>query len=615
MVSPMRNRDIALTRVRLTVLGAALAVLSITGLATTRGPDSGGYTATDETVFSFIDVSTSGGASILTGTDDGSAALTLPFPFEFYGASYSMVCVSSNGAAYFINALAECGSTIDFANIDLSSTASPGDRPGLFPLWMDLKFEGVGAGLVYQTLGDAGSRKFVLQWKDARPVTADAPLTFEAILNEGSNQILFQYKTVGIDGNPATNGGQATVGIRAANGHVTLRQIPWSFNASVLADGKAILFAGGRSEPTVSVTGGTFSYNGTPHSGTGSAYGTGGVGDALTPVTVSYAGTGTTVYPLTLVAPTDAGTYEVTASFAGNASYTSGSGTASLTIVPASQTLNFTSTPPASPMVGGPAYVVTATGGGSGNPVTFSSQSASCTVSGSTVSFTGVGSCVVAANQQGSNNYNQAAQVTQSMAVAAGGSTTATTTSLISSGTSSEFSDPVVFVASVRRAGALVGTGTVTFKDGTTVLAVNVPVNALGLASFASSSLAVGVHTIAAFYNGTTTYGPSNGSVTQTVTKASTKAQLVSSRNPANKNQAVTFTLTVTRRTNAVATGTVMFRDGNTIIGGPIAVDASGTASFSTTSLAPGSHVITATYNGTSDYQGSSASLTQVMKK
>jgi hypothetical protein len=615
MVSPMRNRNIALTRVRLTVLAAALALLSITVLATTRGPDSGGYTATDETVFSFIDVSASGGASILTGTDDGTAALTLPFPFQFYGASYPMVCVSANGAAYFINALAECGSTYDFANTDLSSTAPPGDRPGLFPLWMDLKFEGVGAGLVYQTLGAPGSRKFVLQWKDARPVTTDAPLTFEAILNEGSNQILFQYKTVGIDGSPASNGGQATVGIRAVNGHVTLRQIPWSFSASVLADGKAILFGPGRSEPTISATGGTFTYNGTPRPGTGSAYGTGGPSEVLTPVTLSYAGKGTTVYPLTNVAPTDAGTYEVTASFAGNASYTSGSSTADLTIVPAAQTINFTSTPPASPTVGGPAYIVTATGGGSGNAVTFSSQSAACTVSGSTVTFTGAGSCVVAANQQGSSNYNPAAQVTQSMTVTAGGTTTATTTSLVSSGTTSEFSDLLVFVASIRRAGALVGAGTVTFKDGATVLAANVPVNALGLATFTSSSLAVGVHPIAAFYNGTPTYGPSSGSVTQTVTKASTKAQLVSNRNPANRNQVVTFTVTVTHRTNAVTTGTVTFKDGNTIIGGPMAVDASGTASFSTASLAAGSHEITATYNGTSSYQVSSSSLTQVMKK
>ena len=106
MVSSMRISATGFTRVRLAVLSTLLATLHASPSATTtRGPDGGGYTGTDVAVYSFIDVAASGGAAVLGGTDDGTAALMLPFAFTFYGQSYSMVCVSSNGAVYFIGQL------------------------------------------------------------------------------------------------------------------------------------------------------------------------------------------------------------------------------------------------------------------------------------------------------------------------------------------------------------------------------------------------------------------------------------------------------------------------------------------------------------------------------
>ncbi len=85
---------------------------------------------------------------------------------------------------------------------------------------------------------------------------------------------------------------------------------------------------------SVSVTGGTFTYSGTPHPATGFAYGNGGIGDVLSPpVTFSYVGVGATTYGPTPTAPTAAGTYAVTASFAGNVGYGSAvSAPAALTI-------------------------------------------------------------------------------------------------------------------------------------------------------------------------------------------------------------------------------------------------------------------------------------------
>lgn len=250
----MRN----LTKTRSAVVLLVLLFMApLTALS--RGPDGGGYQATDATVYSFVDVS-AGGASVLAGTDDASATLTLPFAFTFYGQSYSMVCVSSNGAMYFVPAGATCAALNDFANIDLALT-TPNDWPALFPYWTDLTFQVPGAGSVfYQTVGAAGSRRFVVQWNDAMPAVSPSPVTFQAILLEGSNDILFQYKTVTLDsGNPASNGAQATIGIRNTAGAANNKLIEWSINAPVLRDGTAIRFASDSAPPvtTAAVSGAT----------------------------------------------------------------------------------------------------------------------------------------------------------------------------------------------------------------------------------------------------------------------------------------------------------------------------------------------------------------------
>ena len=438
MVSSMRTRLLGpFTRVRLAVLGALLAALSATALATTRVSDQGGYKATDVTVFSFIDVS-AGGATILTGADDDKVALTLPFAFTFFGHAYPMVCVSSNGAAYFIDVEAECGSIPnDFANVDLTQAPSPSDRAGLFPLWSDLALPGAGTGVAYQTQGDAPHRKFVLQWNNAYPLSKgggplSAPVTFEAILLEENNQILFQYDAVDLGADPASNGGHATVGIRNHGalvdpGPTFGQQIAWSYNSAVLANGKAILFTGSKGTPVVTATGGTFPNNGSPHAGSGAAYGTGGLSEVLSPaVTLSYAGIAPTSYGPLATPPALGGTYEVTANFAGNADYTSGSGTAPLTITQGVQTITFTSTAPVGAKVGPATYAVSAMGGLSGNPVTFSSLTDACTATGtngSTISFIAAGSCTVAADQAGNASYAPAAQATQTFSVGKGAQT------------------------------------------------------------------------------------------------------------------------------------------------------------------------------------------------
>jgi hypothetical protein len=114
-----------------------------------------------------------------------------------------------------------------------------------------------------------------------------------------------------------------------------------------------------------------------------------------------------------------------------------------------SQTITFTSPVPSSATIGGPTYAVAATGGASGQPVTFTIDAASssvCSILGSTVSFIGAGTCKIDANQAGDANYNPAPQAQQSFAVGSapsggtgGTSGTGTTTG---TGTSTPTSGP-----------------------------------------------------------------------------------------------------------------------------------------------------------------------------
>jgi hypothetical protein len=87
------------------------------------------------------------------------------------------------------------------------------------------------------------------------------------------------------------------------------------------------------------------------------------------------------------------------------------------------QKIKFTSASPSSP-VAGSAYHVAASGGGSGNPVTFTIGSSStpvCSVTGTTVTFNQLGSCVIDANQAGNAQYQPAPQAQQTITV--GGTT------------------------------------------------------------------------------------------------------------------------------------------------------------------------------------------------
>src|SRR5207249_3916572 len=169
-----------------------------------------------------------------------------------------------------------------------------------------------------------------------------------------------------------------------------------------------------------------------------------------------------------------------------------------------------------------------------------------------------------------------------------------TTTSLASAPNPSVTGQAVTLSATVTSAGGI-PTGTVTFRDGATVLGTATLVN--GSASLSISTLAVGSHPLTAAYGGSATFAAStSAAVNQVVNAGNSTTSLTATPNPSITGQAVTLTATVSAVAPAtgVPTGTVTFRDGVTVLGTATLVN--GSASISISTLAVGSHPLTAAY-------------------
>ena len=184
---------------------------------------------------------------------------------------------------------------------------------------------------------------------------------------------------------------------------------------------------------------------------------------------------------------------------------------------------------------------------------------------------------------------------------------TATTTTLTSSPNPSTFGGSVTFTATVT-SGSGVPAGTVTFTEGATTLASNIAVDGAGHAAFSTATLAVGSHTVTATFTGATGWANSSGNdsaAPQVVNPKATTTTLSSAPNPSTFGGSVTFTATVTSG-SGVPAGTVTFAEGTTTLASNVTVDGAGHAAFSTTTLAVGSHTVTATFTGATGWANSS---------
>jgi hypothetical protein len=191
----------------------------------------------------------------------------------------------------------------------------------------------------------------------------------------------------------------------------------------------------------------------------------------------------------------------------------------------------------------------------------------------------------------------------------------ATGVTLTSSASPAPHGSSVTLEASVKvlAPGGGTRTGTVTFMDGTTTLAT-VKVSGDD-AKYSLKTLAVGPHTIVAAYSGDANNESSESSITQTIAKATTQLTLTGSERsaPHGSSGYLQATVKVVPPGSGTPTGTVTFEEGST----PLATVAlsGGTAKYKLNTFTPGTHTITATYNGDGNNESSESSITQTIVK
>jgi len=187
--------------------------------------------------YDFVDITTLGNP-LNMDNDDGATTVPVGFTFSFYGLAADQLTVGYNGGILF---------DLDTGYFTLQNVPLPDEALGaaILPYWTDIYYQQPGDGNIYTaTLGDPPNRRFVVEWFNL-PVMMGGiqqdSATFEAILFEGSNRILFQYADTDV-GDPARDDGiSATIGLNAPAGVDAALQ--YSYESASVSAGTAILFS------------------------------------------------------------------------------------------------------------------------------------------------------------------------------------------------------------------------------------------------------------------------------------------------------------------------------------------------------------------------------------
>ncbi|WP_437807064.1 PKD domain-containing protein [Sorangium sp. So ce1078] len=186
------------------------------------GTDAFGYVGCSrvEEVPSCDDISLTG--AYACNLDDCLTTVALPFEFNFYGTPQTEVDIASNGKLGFPGS----------ASFDNSCTLEPRT---IAPFWDDL-YPPYGAGVQYETLGTAPSRRFVVQWKVPH-INGGSFYDIRAVLFEGSNDIRFCYADTTVENPSADHGVSATAGISGDSSSLV-----YSCQSPQLTDGLVLEF-------------------------------------------------------------------------------------------------------------------------------------------------------------------------------------------------------------------------------------------------------------------------------------------------------------------------------------------------------------------------------------
>lgn len=187
--------------------------------------------------YDFVDI-TATGTPLDLKEDDLSVQADIGFPFTFYGQTATQLLVAYNGGLLF---------DLDHVYFTPTNTPLPNADigPAILPYWTDIYYQQPEDGnIYYQTLGSAPNRRFVVEWFNL-PIMIGGiqqdSATFEVVLHEGSNEIVFQYADTSV-GDPARDDGvTATIGLNAPEGVPATLQ--YSYKQASVGAGKAILFS------------------------------------------------------------------------------------------------------------------------------------------------------------------------------------------------------------------------------------------------------------------------------------------------------------------------------------------------------------------------------------
>jgi hypothetical protein len=282
---------------------------------------------------------------------------------------------------------------------------------------------------------------------------------------------------------------------------------------------------------------------------------------------------------------------------------------ATLTVDPASQVIDFT--PLSGDAATGTAATLSATGGGSGQPVQFSvgsktSPADTCSVSqatpgSGTVSFAHAGTCQILASQAGSADGNYGAGVTASQMVTV---TAQPSTVKLSAPDSVVYGQAGSVSAVVGEQDGSTATGTVQFTEGGKPLGAPVAlVGGEATSPNLNTGLAPGAYQVGASFTPAdpTVYAAGSATdVTQPVTPAASAVTVTIG------NGSLSATVSAVKPGAGTPTGTVSFALNGTVVGS--ATLSNGTATLAATLPAGATNGVLASYAGDADFSGAVAS-------
>jgi hypothetical protein len=328
------------------------------------------------------------------------------------------------------------------------------------------------------------------------------------------------------------------------------------------------------------------------------------------------------------------GNHTVAVSYSGSSNYKSGSDSLAQTVTPADTTTSVTVAP--SPSSEDQMITITANvgavapGGGAatglvsftadGDPIGAGSLSPSSGGAKATLQLSTLapGSHTIVATYAGDNDYNGSVSEDKNHLVIAGAAIVPTNTVVHSSTNPSTYGEFVSFTAEVTADDDTAASGAVQFSVDGVDVGDPVEVTDGSATSPLIASPEPGDHSVIAAFIGNPGYGGSGDFLAQTVSDATVGLTVTSSNASSAYGQAVTFKATAVTPQSGIGNpnGHVQFRVDGVAVGGAVALDADGEATSNAVStLAPGTHVVTADYSGSAHFAPALASTTQAVGK